>query len=106
MNPILPKYVVISESYDSNGRTNFSHCIGVYDDYYKALGHAYHHVHKTAEDITGDRRNVDIWLPQEMEGGVGECIHFSVSEDADSEPNKYCVCIYFNDDAFEKENAQ
>ena len=102
MNPIVPKYVLVIESYDRSGHVDFSECIGVYSDYFEAVGHAYVRLHEIADDITDDQSNLEIYMPQEMEGDAGDCINFKVREDKESEWLSYCACIYFNHDALKK----
>jgi len=77
---------------------DFVQCIGVYGDYYKAVGRAY----DFAADIAEDKGTVStLW---ELEGETGLGITITRKEDGDE--NKDIIYILENDDEKVEEGGQ
>ena len=89
------KFVVIEQTeYKETHTADFSQCIGVYNNYFTALGKAYATLDERQEDTKNDKKEKYIvTLPESLEGDTGVIIEGYFESDT----YKTLMLIYFLD---------
>lgn len=100
---IIPKYVVIENSLD-NGITTFSQCLGVFDNYYEAVGCAYSYISDYLDGIEHVYEEVTTLYRMENECDHG--ISFAYKCEEDNEPCRGYVVIHGNWEQAERMEEQ
>lgn len=90
---IVPKWVVIENSLDK-GVTTFSQCLGVFDNYYEAVGCAYSYISDYLEGI--EHVYEEVTTLYRMENEVDSGVSFSYRCEEDGELNRGYVAIHSN----------
>lgn len=90
---IIPKYVVIENSLDK-GITTFSQCLGVFENYYEAVGCAYSYISDYLDGIKHVYEEVTTLYQMENECDHG--ISFLYKCDEDDEIYRGYVVIHSN----------
>lgn len=90
---IIPRYVVIENSLDKS-ITTFSQCLGVFDNYYEAVGCAYSYISDYLDGI--EHVYAEITTLYRMENECDSGVSFAYKSDEDGELYRGYVAIHSN----------
>ena len=86
------KYVLVTDSQDT------IMCLGIYENYYEALGHAMDSIFQFKESYKGEGDIFQISDPFLLDSDAGEGIEITYKASCWEEPYKEMYCILYTDE--------
>lgn len=93
-------FVVIEQSFDKQGRIDFSQCLKVCETYDEAVGLAYNTIDERAND-RGEADKLTLHLPISLEADTGVVINYDFGDGF-----HYCILVYDNRQQFKESEGE